>query len=94
MRPQVGRIIIDQLRRIDFEPYRLWKPPLDAPWSIEKLVNTHLGRRWDSDYARTPNLVFPIGLVDRPFKHDQHPLAVDVSGTGGQRADRRCAGVG
>ena len=82
MRPQVGRIIIDQLRRIDFEPYRLWKPPLDAPWSIEKLVNTHLGRRWDSDYARTPNLVFPVGLVDRPFKHDQHPLTVDVSGPG------------
>jgi len=83
MRPQVGRIIIDQLRRIDFEPYRLWKPPLDAPWSIEKLVNTHLGRNWDGDYARTPNLVFPIALVDRPFKHDQHPLTVDVSGPGG-----------
>jgi type VII secretion protein EccCb len=83
MRPQVGRIIIDQLRRIDFEPYRLWKPPLDAPWSIEKLVNTHLGRSWDGDYARTPNLVFPIALVDRPFKHDQHPLTVDVSGPGG-----------
>ena len=45
-----------------------------SPWSIEKLVNAHLGGRWDSDYARTPNLVFPIGLVDRPFKHDQHPL--------------------
>ncbi|WP_188113212.1 hypothetical protein, partial [Mycobacterium simiae] len=44
MRPQVGRIILDQLRRVDFEPYRLWQPPLDAPWSIEKLVNTHLGR--------------------------------------------------
>ncbi|AFV14853.1 MULTISPECIES: type VII secretion protein EccC [Mycobacterium] len=83
MRPQVGRIIIDQLRRIDFEPYRLWKPPLDAPWSIEKLVNTYLGRPWDSDYARTPNLVFPVGLVDRPFKHDQHPLTIDVSGPGG-----------
>lgn len=83
MRPQVGRIIIDQLRRIDFEPYRLWKPPLDQPWSIEKLVNTHLGRRWDSDYARTPDLVFPIGLVDRPFKHDQHPLTINVSGPGG-----------
>ncbi|MEE6140622.1 type VII secretion protein EccCa [Mycobacterium sp. 050128] len=82
MRPQVGPIIIDQLRRIDFEPYQLWKPPLDAPWSIEKLVNTHLGRRWDSDYADTANLVFPIGLVDRPFKHDQHPLTVDVSGSG------------
>lgn len=82
MRPQVGRIIIDQLRRIDFQPYQLWKPPLDAPWSIEKLVNTYLGRRWDSDYAATPNLVLPIGLVDRPFKHDQHPLTVDVSGAG------------
>ena len=33
MRPQVGRIIIDQLRGIDFEPYRLWQPPLDTPWS-------------------------------------------------------------
>jgi DNA segregation ATPase FtsK/SpoIIIE, S-DNA-T family len=52
------------------------------PWSIEKLVNTHLGRRWDGDYARTPDLVFPIGVVDRPFKHDQHPLTVDVSGSG------------
>lgn len=82
MRPQVGRIIIDQLRRIDFQPYQLWRPPLDAPWSIEKLVNTHLGRRWDSDYAATPNLVFPLGVVDRPFKHDQHPLTVDVSGAG------------
>ena len=82
MRPVVGRIIIDQLRRIDFEPYRLWQPPLDVPWSIEKLVNAHLGRPWDSDYARTPNLVFPIGLVDRPFKHDQHALTVDVSGPG------------
>ncbi|SOJ57048.1 ESX-5 secretion system protein EccC5 [Mycobacterium simulans] len=82
MRPQVGRIIIDQLRRIDFEPYQLWKPPLDAPWSIEKLVNAYLGRHWDSDYACTPNLVFPVGLVDRPFKHDQHPLTVDVSGSG------------
>ena len=53
MRPQVGRIIIDQLRRIDFEPYRLWKPPLDAPWTVEKLVNTHLGRRWN-DTMRAP----------------------------------------
>lgn len=82
MRPQVGRIIIDQLRRIDFQPYQLWKPPLDEPWTIEKLVNTYLGRRWDSDYASSPNLVFPLGVVDRPFKHDQHPLTVDVSGSG------------
>jgi DNA segregation ATPase FtsK/SpoIIIE, S-DNA-T family len=82
MRPTVGRIIIDQLRRIDFEPYRLWQPPLDVPWTIERLVNAHLGRRWDADYGRRGDLVFPIGLVDRPFKHDQHPLTLDVSGPG------------
>ena len=33
-------------------------------------------------YARTPDLRVPIGLVDRPFKHDQHPLMIDVSGAG------------
>lgn len=82
MRPQVGRVIIDELRRVRFEPYRLWQPPLDAPWTIERLVDTFLGRRWDTEYAARPNLVFPIGLVDRPFKHDQHPLVVDVSGPG------------
>jgi len=81
MRPKVARIIIDQLRQIDFTPYRLWQPPLDEPWSIERLVDRHLGRRWTDGYARG-NLVFPIGLVDRPFKHDQHPLLVDVSGPG------------
>lgn len=94
MRPQVGRIIIDQLRRIDFEPYQLWKPPLDAPWSIEKLVNTYLGRRWDTDYAATANLVLPIGLVDRPFKHDQHPLTIDVSGAGANVAIVGAQGAG
>lgn len=82
MRPQVGRMIIEQLRRIDFEPYRLWKPPLDAPWTIERLVNTHLQRRWNDTYAATPDLRVPVGLVDRPFKHDQHPLIVDMSGSG------------
>ena len=29
--PKVGTVIIDQLRRIDFQPYRLWQPPLDRP---------------------------------------------------------------
>lgn len=82
LRPRVGRVIIDQLRRIDFEPYRLWQPPLDKPRSIEALVNMHLGRRWDEDYAGTPDLVFRIGLVDRPFKHDQHPLTVQTAGPG------------
>ena len=42
----------------------------------------HLGRRWDENYAAAPNLVFPVGIVDRPFKHDQHPLLVETFGDG------------
>ena len=29
-----------------------------------------------------PNLVFPVGLIDRPYKHDQQPLLVDAAGEG------------
>lgn len=94
MRPQVGRMIIEQLRRIDFEPYRLWKPPLDAPWTIERLVNTHLGRRWNDNYAAAPDLRVPVGVVDRPFKHDQHPLVVDVAGAGANVVVVGCQGSG
>lgn len=80
--PKVGRVIIDQLRDINFEPYRLWQPPLDKPHPIDDIVNMHLGRRWDENFAATPDLVFPVGLVDRPYKHDQHPLLVDTTGDG------------
>ena len=31
---------------------------------------------------RRRNLVFPIGIIDRPFKHDQPPWTVDTSGPG------------
>lgn len=81
-KPQIGRVIIDQLRGIDFEPYRLWQPPLDVPRAIDGIVNMHLGRRWDENYASTPDLVFPLGLVDRPYKHDQQPLVVQATGDG------------
>src|SRR6201999_2319509 len=29
--PKVGTVIIEQLRRIDFQPYRLWPPPQERP---------------------------------------------------------------
>jgi len=80
--PRVGTVIIDQLRRIDFEPYRLWQPPLDEPVAIDELVNRFLGRPWHQDYGTAKNLVFPIGIIDRPFKHDQPPWKVDTSGPG------------
>src|ERR1700739_4482757 len=80
--PRGGRGIIDQLRKIDFEPYRLWHPPLTQPVAIDELVNRFLGREWQQDYGSARDLVFPIGIIDRPFKHDQPPWTVDTSGPG------------
>src|SRR5277367_1746510 len=80
--PKVGTVIIDQLRRVDFEPYRLWQPPLDVPVSIEALVDRFLDRPWQEEYGTARNLVFPIGIIDRPFKHDQPPWTVDTTGPG------------
>ncbi len=80
--PKVGTVIIDQLRRINFEPYRLWQPPLTQPVAIDDLVNWFLGHPWQKEYGSARNLVFPIGVIDRPFKHDQPPWTVDTSGPG------------
>jgi len=80
--PKVGTVIIDQLRKIDFEPYRLWQPPLSQPVAIDELVNRFLGHSWQQDYGTARDLAFPIGIIDRPFKHDQPPWTVDTSGPG------------
>lgn len=80
--PKVGTLIIDQLRKIKFEPYRLWQPPLTQPVAIDDLVNRFLGRPWHKEYGSACNLVFPIGIIDRPYKHDQPPWTVDTSGPG------------
>ncbi len=80
--PKFGTVIIDQLRKIDFEPYRLWQPPLNRPVAIDELVNRFLGHPWQQDYGLARDLVFPIGIIDRPFKHDQPPWWVDTSGPG------------
>lgn len=80
--PKVGTVIIDQLRKIKFEPYRLWQPPLTQPVAIDDLVNRFLGRPWHKEYGSACNLVFPIGIIDRPYKHDQPPWTVDTAGPG------------
>lgn len=80
--PKVGTVIIDQLRKIKFEPYRLWQPPLTQPVAIDDLVNRFLGRPCHKEYGSACNLVFPIGIIDRPYKHDQPPWTVDTSGPG------------
>jgi DNA segregation ATPase FtsK/SpoIIIE, S-DNA-T family len=81
-KPTVGRVMLDQLREINFEPYRLWLPPLDRPQPLDDVVQMYLGRPWDADYAANANLVFPVGVIDRPFKHDQQPLLIEAYGDG------------
>jgi type VII secretion protein EccCa/type VII secretion protein EccCb len=80
--PKVGTEIIEQLREIDFEPYRLWQPPLTRPVPIDELVDRFLGHPWQEEYGSARDLVFPIGVIDRPFKHDQPPWTVDTTGPG------------
>ncbi len=45
-------------------------------------MNRFLGHPWQQDYGTARDLVFPIGIIDRPFKHDQPPWTVDTSGPG------------
>lgn len=79
-KPKVGEVIIDQLRAIPVEPHRLFGPPLDKPSTIDDVVEMYLGRPWDDHYAAQPNLAFPIGVIDRPFKQDQQPLLANGRG--------------
>ncbi|MCX2715622.1 type VII secretion protein EccCa [Mycolicibacterium sp. J2] len=81
-KPKIGPVILDQLRTYNFTPQVLWQPPLDVPHPIDQIVNMYLGRRWDENYGATPDLIFPIGIVDRPYKQDQHPLLVNTTADG------------
>ena len=80
--PTVGLVIRDQLRQIDFEPFRLWCPPLDAPLPIDEVVQMYRGKPWTQDYGSPGDLVFPIGIIDRPYKQDQQPQLVNAAGEG------------
>lgn len=80
--PKVGLVIRDQLRQIDFQPFRLWCPPLDAPLPIDEVVQMYRGKPWTQDYGTPGNLVFPIGIIDRPYKQDQQPQLVNAAGEG------------
>ena len=80
--PKVGLVIRDQLRQISFEPFRLWCPPLDEPRPVDEVVSMYRGKPWSQDYGTPGDLVFPIGIIDRPYKQDQQPLLVNAAGEG------------
>jgi type VII secretion protein EccCa/type VII secretion protein EccCb len=66
-----------------------WLPPL-APLPVEELVKRLRGKPWHVDYGHNRDLLFPVGVEDRPFRHAQRVYALnllnencDVLGVGG-----------
>lgn len=55
--------------------HRVWIPPLGAAPALDSLFG-----------ATGPDLVVPIGVVDRPFEQCRTPLLVDLSGAEGNVA--------
>lgn len=56
---------------------RVWLPPLGASPSLASLLGSE---------ASGPDLVVPIGIVDRPFEQRRSPLLVDLRGAAGNVA--------
>lgn len=56
---------------------RRWLPPL-APLPVEELVNRLRGKPWHVDYGQNPDLLFPVGIEDRPFQHAQRVYALNL----------------
>ncbi|KMV22061.1 FtsK/SpoIIIE domain-containing protein [Mycobacterium heckeshornense] len=56
---------------------RMWLPPL-APLPIDELVRRLRGKPWHVDYGRNKDLMFPVGVEDRPFQHAQRVYAVNM----------------
>ena len=70
--------------------HRVWLPPLDAPESLDRLLeplveDPTLGLvapRW----RELPGLRVPVGVVDRPREQRAEPLTVDLAGASGHVA--------
>ena len=56
--------------------------PADDPLPIDAVVEMYRGKPWTQDYGTPGDLVFPIGIIDRPYKQDQQPQLVNAAGEG------------
>ncbi|WP_131807604.1 FtsK/SpoIIIE domain-containing protein [Mycolicibacterium wolinskyi] len=54
-----------------------WLPPL-APLPVDELVNRLRGKPWHVDYGQNADLLFPVGIEDRPFQHAQRVYALNL----------------
>ncbi|MGC4805022.1 type VII secretion protein EccCb [Micromonospora sp. DT233] len=84
----VLEIVVDRLRDAQRRARQIWLPPLDAPPSLDELLDANEVRSGDGPaprplYARPGRLTVPIGLVDRPYEQRRAPLTVELDGAGG-----------
>jgi S-DNA-T family DNA segregation ATPase FtsK/SpoIIIE len=79
-------VIIGTLRDKGPAAHQVWLPPLDLAPSLDQLLGQLVvdGRGLTAHAWRNRlRLVVPVGIEDRPFEQRRDPLAVDLSGAGG-----------
>ncbi|MGY1994324.1 FtsK/SpoIIIE domain-containing protein [Mycolicibacterium fortuitum] len=54
-----------------------WLPPLEA-LPVDELVRRLRGKPWNVDYGINRELLFPVGVEDRPYQHQQRVYAVNL----------------
>ena len=73
----VLRAVLDRVAGHGPPAHRVWLPPLGAAPTLAALL---------ADRAGGPDLVVPVGVVDRPFEQRRTPLRVDLRGAAGNVA--------
>ncbi len=81
------------------QAHQVWLPPLDAPPTLDALLQTPLSQTEDRGYTAAGYhgsgwLRMPVGLIDRPYQQMQETYEVDFSGPAGHCAVVGAAGTG
>lgn len=72
-------VVLDRLSGQGRDPHQMWLPPVDTPRTLGEIVTMY--RAGDAK-----PLTFPVGLIDNPRAHAQHPWVIDTADGGGHFA--------
>lgn len=64
-------------QQVQSRVHQMWLPPLQ-PLPVDELVHRLRGRAWHEDYGNTAGLILPVGMDDRPYRHTQKVVAIDL----------------
>jgi len=80
-------LVVSRLTPAAEKTRQIWLPPLPATLPLESAVGpVALSSKRGLSAAQQGQMVFPIGLKDKPLDQWQGPLALDLSGSGGNLA--------